>query len=327
MTRWLRWGFYLLGFLLLVAIIAGATWEAMKSSAEAKRFPPRGRLVDVGGYRMDLNCTGEGRPAVILETGLGLTSVSWERVQLGVAEFGRVCSYDRAGYGYSAPGPTPRTSLRIATELHTLLQNAGVPAPYVLVGHSIGGFHVRVFAGQFPGEVAGMVLVDSSHEDQNARIPQKMATLAKAQTRWGPFLPLLHPIGVIRYILQKQIGASEEAIALEMRPDFVRTTFQELAAFDESAKQVRTAGNLGDKPLLVLTAGKTGPAPPEIQADINAFRKIWVDELQPSLARLSTRGKRVMVMDSDHMIPLEDPQAIVRAIREVVLTAEMPAPH
>jgi len=327
MKRWLLRGFYLLAILLLIAIAAGTTWEAAKHSQEAKRFPPRGRLVDAGGYRLDLNCTGEGSPAVILETGLGVPSISWDQVQRQVDKFTRVCSYDRAGYGYSDPGPLPRTSLRIATELHALLTNAGVPAPYILVGHSFGGFNVRVFAGQYPKEVAGMVLVDSSQEDQTARIPAKLAAQAQAQTRWGPLLPLLRPIGVIRYILQKQPGVSEEMIALETRPDFIATSYQELAVFEESAKQVRAAGNLGDLPLIVLTAGKTSPVPPGIQAEITAYRKVWVDELQPSLARLSTRGKRVMVMDSDHMIPFEDPQAIVNAVHEVMLTPAMPAPH
>ena len=319
MKRWLLRGFYLLAILLLIAIAAGAAWEAAKRSQESNRFPPRGRLVDVGGYKLDLNCTGQGSPPVILETGLGMPSISWDQVQRQVDTFTHVCSYDRAGYGYSDPGPLPRTSQRIATELHALLEHAGVPPPYILVGHSLGGFNVRVFAGQYPNEVVGMVLVDSSHEDQNARMPAKLAAQAQAQTRWGPLLPLLRPLGVIRYALQKQPGISQEMIALEMRPNFLPATFQELAVFEESAQQVRAAGNLGDRPLIVLTAGKTGPVPPEIQADMTAFRKVWVDELQPSLARLSTRGKRVMVMDSDHMIPLEDPQAVVSAVREVML--------
>jgi pimeloyl-ACP methyl ester carboxylesterase len=321
MKRWFLRGFYLLAVLLMLALACGAAWEAVKHSSEATRFPPRGQLVDIGGYKLDLNCTGSGSPAVILETGLGVPSVSWDQVQRQVSGFARVCSYDRAGYGYSDAGPAPRTSLRIATELHTLLHNGGVTGPLVLVGHSFGGFNVRVFTGQFPSEVVGMVLVDSSHEDQNAHIPAKLAAQARAQTRWAPILPLLRPIGVIRYMIQQQPGTSEETIALEMRPNFLGTSVQELAEFEESANQVRAAGNLGDRPLIVLTAGKTVPVPAELQPDITAFRKIWVDELQPSLAHLSTQGKRVMVMDSDHMIPLEDPQAIVTAIGEVVSMA------
>ncbi len=125
--------------------------------------------VDVGGYRLYLQCIGAGSPTVVLEAGLGSPSEVWGLVQPGVARFTRVCAYDRAGVGGSDAGPRPRTSGTIVAALHTLLRRAGVGGPYVLVGHSIGGFHARLYAHRYPREVAGMVLVDASHPDQLAR--------------------------------------------------------------------------------------------------------------------------------------------------------------
>ncbi|HEX8881763.1 MAG TPA: alpha/beta hydrolase, partial [Candidatus Acidoferrum sp.] len=133
---------------------------------DARRSPEPGRLVDVGGYRLKINCGGRGSPTVLLESGLGDVLSEWRPVQLQISTFTRVCSYDRAGYGESDAGPLPRTSLQISRELHALLQNAGEHPPYILVGHSFGGYNVRVFNGEFRNEVVGMVLADSPQEDQ-----------------------------------------------------------------------------------------------------------------------------------------------------------------
>jgi hypothetical protein len=137
--RWLR--FLLTGFLgLLIALVcAGALYEAIETHRDRLRFHPPGQLVDIGGYRLHLYCTGEGSPAVILEAGGGNPWLSWYKVQPQAAQFTQVCSYDRAGLGWSDPSPKPRTTKVIAEELHTLLHNAGIAGPFVLVGHSLGG--------------------------------------------------------------------------------------------------------------------------------------------------------------------------------------------
>ena len=149
--------------------------------------PPPGHLVDIGGYRLHLWCTGDGAPAVILDTGLGGSTPGWGFVQPDVARFTRVCSYDRAGMGYSDPGPSPRTARRIASELAGLLVRSGIGGPVVLVGASIAGFNVRVFASDHPERAAGLVLVDASHEDQAHEVPPM-----------ARFVPLLSTIGVFR---------------------------------------------------------------------------------------------------------------------------------
>jgi pimeloyl-ACP methyl ester carboxylesterase len=138
---------------------------------DSQRSPEAGRLVDVGGHQLKINCTGRGSPTVILESGLGDVLGEWRRAQAQISNFTRVCSYDRAGYGESDAGPLPRTSSQISGELHALLQNAGEHPRFILVGHSFGGYNVRVFNGQYPNEVAGVVLADSTQEDEYELLP------------------------------------------------------------------------------------------------------------------------------------------------------------
>src|SRR5262245_17627964 len=155
--------------LLLFAGVSGATYQWIATRRDLAATPPPGRLVDIGGYRLHLWCTGSGKPAVILESGLGGGAFSWPYVQREVAGFTQVCSYDRAGFGYSDPAPGPRTSRQIARELHQLVERGGIEESLILVGASFGGFTARVFASDYPERIAGLVLVDASHENQRER--------------------------------------------------------------------------------------------------------------------------------------------------------------
>ena len=160
---------------LVVALVAaGVGYEAIMSAGDTERYPPAGRLVDVGGHRLHLHCAGDGSPTVIMEGGSGGNILHWMTVQPLIGMSTRVCAYDRAGMGWSEPGPLPRTPQRIVAELHTLLVAAGVPGPYVLVGHSLGGKYVRLYANEYPQDVAGMVLIDSRHEDVDAAMSPAM---------------------------------------------------------------------------------------------------------------------------------------------------------
>ena len=178
LLRWIRYLLAGLLILLIALVCAGTVYEAIESHRDQQMFHPPGRLVDIGGCRLHLYCTGEGSPTVILEAGGGNPWLSWCKVQPQVASFTRVCSYDRAGLGWSDPSPRPRTAMVIAEELHALLHNAGIPGPFVLVGHSLGGMDARMFANRYPSEVAGLVLVDSSHPDQDERFPPEAKKLA-----------------------------------------------------------------------------------------------------------------------------------------------------
>jgi pimeloyl-ACP methyl ester carboxylesterase len=158
----------LIGLAVLVTLIvlAGLIFQAISSAREARRFPPPGRLVDVGGHRLHIYSMGEGTPAVVMDSGFPASSLSWTFVQPVVARFTHACSYDRAGLGWSEAGPLPRSSRQIVEELRALLLNAGVEGPFVLVGHSFGTFTVRLFASTYPGDVVGLVLVDPIHPSE-----------------------------------------------------------------------------------------------------------------------------------------------------------------
>ncbi len=183
---WIRRG--LLGLVIgLVALaVVGAIYQAFGTQIYRRIYPPPGELVDVGGHSLHINCVGEGSPTVILESGSGATSVDWANIQPEVANTTRVCAYDRAGSGWSEPGPGPGDPQQIAGELHTLLGNARIDGPYVLVGHSFGGLYIRMYADLYPNEVEGMVLVDSSHPEQSKRTAEAQSASSAEESRAIP---------------------------------------------------------------------------------------------------------------------------------------------
>jgi pimeloyl-ACP methyl ester carboxylesterase len=328
-SRWrgLAYIIVLLVGILGLAAIAGETYESLARARDERLFPRWGELVDVGGYRLNLNCIGEGSPTVVLDSALGMPGAEWSLVQPDVAEFAHVCSYDRAGYGWSDPGPAPRTAAQNTKELHTLLQNAGVNPPFILVGHALGGMNARVYARAFGPQVAGVILVDADHEDELQQLPPEFSSFeqqhAKSLRRWQPFVPLLAHLGVARLTVLKQPSPDlsedmrEELRFLQLRSSYFDAMVGELDALPETRNQVRASGRLGDIPLIVLTAGSPErDLPPEL--DRTAFRKSWLQSLQPSLVNLSSRGKQEIVPESGHSIPLEQPQAVVSAIKEAV---------
>jgi pimeloyl-ACP methyl ester carboxylesterase len=204
---------------------------------DARRAPEAGRPVDIGGYLLKINCTGNESPTVILEAGLGDVSIEWSRVQPEIAKFARVCSYDRAGYGSSDAGPMPRTSQQIAKELHTLLQNARAP-PYLLVGHSFGGYNVRVFNGNYPDEVTGIVLVDSTQEDQYelsspawGKIYSSELRRQKRQAMWAP---VFVDLGVARWMHGARLSGNAYLI---LQAKYLRARASELESSNSLTKQ------------------------------------------------------------------------------------------
>jgi pimeloyl-ACP methyl ester carboxylesterase len=310
----------------IVLVVVGASYQLIESYAEEKRSPEAGRLVDIGGYRLLINCTGSGSPTVILESGLGDISIGWNRVQTEISKFARVCSYDRAGYGGSDAGPMPRTSEQIAKELHSLLQNSGEAPPYLLVGHSLGGYNVRVYNGDYPREVMGLVLVDAPQEDQYGLLPVAWNDIYdwqlkryKKQAGWSPFLVGL---GIARFMLWRQGNVDEYTYLIQ--PKLLRARANELEMIKVSAQQARASDNMSGKPLAVVTAGKNSD---QIlvnglsKQDLDDFYRIWITDLQVRLVHLSAQGKQIIVADSGHNIPAERPDTIVRAVREMATRA------
>ena len=331
--RVLRWSWRIAGALfaiLLLAAAIAAMRETLAERADVKRFPERGRRIDVGGYSLNLNCTGQGNPTVILESGWSMPAVSWSLVQPDIAKFTRVCSYDRAGYGWSDEGPEPRTSEEMAKELHALLHNAAISPPYILSAHSLGGYVARCFRAIYPNEVVGMVLIDSSQEDMVGMMPQDLRRRVQGQTdgmrRMRPLAPLLSHLGVMRRVVYEQQqdfmlppDLLEQVVFLSAQPKAVRTMVAELDAGmrdDQDAQEVRQSGSspgsLGAMPLVVLTAA----VDQTLSGEVLRFETRFVNDLQLRLAHLSIRGRQVIV-SSSHFIPFENPKVVVNAIREV----------
>ena len=197
--RWrpFRWLAIVL-FALMVMATLGVVYEAVMAAGDAQRYPPLGQMVDVGNHRLHLHCVGKGSPTVIFEGGKGGTTLDWTLVQPQLANQTRVCAYDRAGTGWSEPGPLPRTPEQVVTELHTLLQSAGEAGPYLLAAHSLGGRYVRLFAERYPDEVVGMVLVDARSEYHDQQMsPELKADMAARKTP-GPEIEPMRRLGLLR---------------------------------------------------------------------------------------------------------------------------------
>jgi pimeloyl-ACP methyl ester carboxylesterase len=332
LLRWLGRSVLALVALIVVLALAGAAYQIIGNWRDSRRFPQRGRSIQVGRLRLNLDCTGQGSPAVILESGSTIPALGWVKVQSEVAKFTRVCSYDRAGYGWSDAGPDPRTSLQIAIELKGLLNAAGEPGPYVMVGHSFGGFNIRVFTGQHPNDVVGMVLVDASSEDYQEGVNQLPSAVQKQQDeeeKLGAIIvPLIIRLGVARLFAGGTgSGYLPKELQEEMNylsPKALSASASEFEHIEQSVAQVRSAGNLGDRPLIVLTAGKSQEDPSLPKKIQDEQQNLWTNVLQVAEAHLSTRGKQIVLPDSRHMIPFEHPEAIVAAIHEVWSTSGAP---
>ena len=312
---------------------------------KALTYSPPGKLVDVGGYRLHLNCTGKGGPAIVLIAGGGDFSFDWDLVQPDVSRFARVCSYDRAGLAWSDPGPTPRTMGQDAYELHTLLKAARIKAPYVLVGHSVGGLIARVYAERYADEVAGMVLVDSTHEDTTllfggkpvrVRESAKGTTVPAVQTMQSspPKPPVAEDIKQFEFN-QKMFGAPKTeapfdklpASSQEMRLWFRSQPPRSAAGPNFWAEELqamylaraKTPNPLGDKPLVVLlTKAGGGNPPPGISAD--EWKRISDEKRQQKVgfADLSRNSKLIFAEKSGHHIQLDEPHLVTDAVRLVL---------
>ena len=283
------------------------------------------------GRRMNLICMGSGSPTVILESGLGSHVFVWGLVQYKIAKTTRTCAYERAGMGVSDEGPAPRDANAVDADLNALLHASGMKGPYVLVGHSIGGYSVRLFADLHPRQVAGMVLVDPSIDNQK----QLIATIAPPPPAPPGGVPP-NPCGVAAEAGQLKPGTEvykacvgeppnfatpalrAAVMAQEMRAATYRTMASEVGAMDQnSAQAIAHRRTFGDMPLVVLTAGQTGNDPGLTAAQNQAWKKLWMQG-HDGMAALSSRGQNRVVEGSGHFIQFEKPQAVIDAVDEVI---------
>ena len=292
-------------FVGLMMLVSSMIWSLRVMAAGD--VPAPGLMVLVGEHRLHLYCSGQGEPAVVMDAGLGGTSLDWVRVQPELAKYTRVCSYDRAGYGWSEPGPRPRSSGIIAEELHTLLRTAAVPEPYVLVGHSFGGYNVRLFASHYPEETAGVVLVDAAHEDQVRRFREEGGINTAPRGQFVVFSSSDIPDNMpddVRLLARSLVNSSEAYQAVR----------DELISFRRSAAQVRNAGPLPDVPLVVVSRGQQAwPDTPKG----NKLERVW-SRLQDDLAERQVHVPHLFAQNSGHYVQLDEPDVVVNAVRSVI---------
>jgi pimeloyl-ACP methyl ester carboxylesterase len=293
-------------------VALGALYQSMATARDAEDYAPLGELVDVGGHRLHIHCTGAGSPTVVFEAGAGGGALDWTFVQNEVATFTRTCSYDRVGLGWSDWNEGRQGSRAVAEDLHTLLANAATPGPYVLVGHSLGGIHVRTFAQLYPADVVGMALVESAHENQSIRMGE-MAQADPGLTRLLTICRLVAPFGVFRLFkvantFTTGIPFTEHQraamVATMNRTGFCRGVAAEFAHGAVETSRPDPPIPLGDLPLVVLTAGES------------TSDSIW-NELQVELTRLSTNSVHLTADSSGHYIQLFQPSAVIEAVRRL----------
>ena len=291
----------------------GSLYQAVATFFDRRRYLPPGKLVDIDGSRLHMHVVGTGSPTVVFEAGLGAMSAGWGWIQPEIGKLTRTVSYDRAGLGWSDASPSHPSALLTSLRLHKLLQATGIPGPYVLVGHSMGGLLVRVFANLYSDEVAGMVLVDASHPDQHLRYPAIRHHM-RSGFRMLKRIPFLARIGYVR--LLRMFGSMAEGLPGRQRSEaeaflsslrHLRATLRESLAWNELCAEVRGSRGPVNKPFAVVSAGKDllpGAA-----------------ELQVELAALAPYGTHRIVEDATHVSLVthrEHAMAVVEAIRSVV---------
>lgn len=321
----------LVGLVCLLA--ANIAWA---QEGEDELPPAPGDMVDVGGYSLHLYCVGDGEPTVVMDAGHGDSSLNLASLQAQVAEITRVCTFDRAGYGWSDPGPEPRTSQQNVDELKTLLENGGVEGPYVLVGHSLGGINVILFAAQNPDLMAGVVLLDSSHPDQmevlEAEVPEIVAV---EDMGFLTYVALLEPAeqGTLTTEMVADLrpqGLPDEDFEtwaqLFIQPKNLQAMIAEYEVLDEDLAQVKEDGDLGDIPLVVIAHGlplaELMPAEalealgltPEM---LDTYEALWRGFQEDHLTR-SANSTLIVAEDSPHYVYVYQPELVVDVIRDLI---------
>jgi pimeloyl-ACP methyl ester carboxylesterase len=298
---WSRpWLIYPVTVVMALAAVGGG-FETVSEALDAKAYPMAGQLIDVGGHSLHLNCTGSGGPTVVLEPGAGGMSSSLGWITPAVARNTRVCVYDRAGRGWSEPAAAPQDATQIATDLHTLLQRAHVPGPYVLAGHSFGGLYVLTYAARYPDQVAGMVLIDSTAPEPASASSQTATAHGNgsydALGRVAALVSSSARLGLARFVDQFISGAlparsSEEVRAGTSTAADVRSIIDEYLEAGSSTREAGSLTDFGNKPLVVLTAGSGHDA-------------AWQAK-QNALAKLSTNSDHRVVAGAVHQALVDD---------------------
>jgi pimeloyl-ACP methyl ester carboxylesterase len=297
-----------IGAAALVLVAVNAMAGDGEAAPNLKVDQPPGKMVTLKPgesfpHNVHVYCRGEGSPTIVLESGIGASALSWWPVQEALSRDHRTCSYDRAGYGWSAPGAASRTIDKLAGELHEALAGAGERPPFLLAGHSFGGMIAQYYAARFPGEVAGLVLIDSSH-------PQQPDMLDPSPSGGKVVNPVMHVADFDKAGMPQT--PSEIASFLNTRRGAIFTQIDEIKSFGESAAMLRKE-RVPALPMIVITRGKRAWPAGEVG---DAHEALWHD-LQRDLLRLSPRSEQVIATRSGHDIPTEDPSLVATEVRRL----------
>lgn len=312
----------MLGIVAGAVALASAAYQAAGEAQDRRRFQPPGRLVDVDGHRMHINCVGDGTPTVVIIPALGASSAAWLAVQDALAAQTAVCMYDRPGLGWSDAVATWPTAAGMARELHGLLEASQVAPPFVIAGHSMGGLVARMFTHMYPDEVTGLALVDSSHPQQQRRVAPAWLQDYRGGKLAEVALDFARPLGLRRVLSRLRQGPAcdaQAAFALSSRSR--RASAKELLAINSVCRQTaRVAADLGDLPLAVISSSERDPNYPDGSRGQRArsrFYRGWI-QLQDELAALSAESVHVTAANAGHHVQRDDPDLVASSISDLV---------
>jgi len=336
-----RWGriigriFLVLILLLVFGLLCSAGYNRWAFHHYRSLYAAPGKIIQVDGYNMHLYCTGSGGPTVVLDAGLGNDALIWGLVQPQLSKLTRVCSYDRAGFGWSDPRPGVRDSNAIADQLHGLLTAGGISGPIILMGHSIAGLHMRAYAAKYRESIAGIVFVDGSTPEQLERMPPEIKALQNRVAQQLRTAKILMTIGLPR--IMGQCGATPpkgmEAYANWYKadnacnPPTIAAVEGEFRGIEPSAAEVMHTGPFGDLPILIFSQDPDTKQPGLSEQARLKMSKVWY-ELQDGLKRLSTRSRRIIARGSSHYVQIDRAELLNSKVPEFIrqIRGEAPQP-
>jgi pimeloyl-ACP methyl ester carboxylesterase len=327
MLRWVKRIAFIIGGLIAAAVLVGASYEQIMRWRATHDYPAQGRLMDIGGHRMQLDCRGSGTPIVVFEAGLDtMGSLSWSAVQEATAAVTRACAYSRAGVMWSEPRAGKFEPDNVARDLHALLLAAGERAPFVMVGHSLGGPYIMNFTRLYPQDVAGLVFVDASYPDQVSRMTQAAGKKMEAGMTLFKVASALSWTGIPRLVaahtesptIPAQAKLAEDAYASRS----LGSALQELESLDVTLATAGQLRQLGDRPIVVLTAAKPYPAAMLKAMQMTSeqgerMQAVW-KEMHNEEAAWSHHSRHELVPDATHYIQFDRPDVVIAALNEVV---------
>ncbi|MFE8701353.1 alpha/beta fold hydrolase [Cytobacillus sp. FJAT-54145] len=318
------WKKIFIGFvsIILLVLAFGISYEAIASYQGIKKYPAEGKLVDVGDFKLHINKMGEGKPTIILEAASGASSTIWKDIPEELSEIGTVVTYDRGGYAWSEKATTERTGENIVNELYTALKEEEIEGPYIVVGHSLGGMYARLFAQTYKEEVAGVVLVDSRHEDYSKETNPIIEAAGHDPALMGmpskTLINLLKVTGVVRLLGESDTREEQITMNIEGRSKFFHAREDELRNIDQVEDSIRNH-SLGDIPLTIMTHGIPIDSTPFGISKENSdkMEEIW-QEQQKQMLNLSTNSELIVAENSGHFIIHDEPELVINEIKEMV---------